>query len=251
MMPVRTTTLDNGLRIVTHEMPHLHTVSVGVWVHAGARNETLEQHGIAHFLEHMAFKGTRRRDARQIAEDIESAGGDINASTGMETTAYFARILKEDVALALDVLSDILLEPKFDPSEIERERQVVIQEIGASLDDPDDLVFDLAQNCAYPDQALGRPILGTIESVSGFSPDTLTGYRDTHYAAPAMVLSACGAVNHDEFVEKADKAFSRFCAKPRKAWDAGTYRGGCCLRVETARAGTCGVGVQGAGLHRR
>lgn len=228
-MTVRTTTLPNGLQVVSHEMPHLHTVSLGVWVHAGARNETPEEHGIAHFLEHMAFKGTNRRNAMQIAEEIESAGGDINAATGMETTAYFARVLKDDAPLALDVLSDILLEPRFEPAEIERERQVVIQEISASLDDPDDLVFDLAQHCAYPEQALGRPILGTVASVSAFSRDTIASYRDTHYAAPSMVLSAAGAISHDDLVREAEDAFGRFSNHPASPWAPGSYHGGCSL----------------------
>lgn len=225
-MTVKITTLENGLRVVSHEMPHLHTVSLGVWVNAGARNETVEEHGVAHFLEHMAFKGTKRRTAIQIAEEIESAGGDINASTSMESTAYFVRVLKDDASLALDVLSDILLEPRFDQVEIERERQVIIQEINASMDDPADLVFDLAQHCAYPDQALGRPILGTIGSVSGFSPETITAYRDQHYAAPDMVLSAAGAISHDALVREAEEAFGRFSARRPVSWEASEYCGG-------------------------
>ena len=225
-MTVRVTTLDNGLRVVSHDMPHLETVSLGVWINAGARNEAPEQHGIAHFLEHMAFKGTNRRSAMQIAEEIESAGGDINAATGMEMTSYFARVLKDDTPLALDVLADILLEPRFDADEIDRERQVVIQEIGASLDDPGDLVFDLAQQCAYPDQALGRPILGTVGSVSSFSPGMISDYRDTHYGAPGMVLSAAGAITHDDLVREAEGAFGRFSDRPCKASEDGAYAGG-------------------------
>ncbi len=225
-MTVQITTLDNGLRVVSHEMPHLETVSLGVWINAGARNEAPEEHGIAHFLEHMAFKGTSRRSAMQIAEEIESAGGDINAATGMEMTSYFARILKDDTPLALDVLADILLDPRFDPDEIERERQVVIQEIGASLDDPGDLVFDLAQQCAYPQQALGRPILGTVGSVSAFSPAMISAYRDSHYGAPAMVLSAAGAVTHDALVREAEAAFGRFSNRPRQTIERGAFSGG-------------------------
>ena len=174
----------------------------------------------------MAFKGTSRRSAIQIAEEIESAGGDINAATGMEMTSYFARVLKDDTALALDVLADILLDPRFDADEIDRERQVVIQEIGASLDDPGDLVFDLAQECAYPDQALGRPILGTVGSVSSFSPGMISEYRDTHYGAPGMVLSAAGAITHDDLVREAGEAFGRFSDRPRQTVEKGAYSGG-------------------------
>jgi len=225
-MPVRTSELDGGLRVVAHGMPHLHTVSLGVWVNAGARNEADDQHGVSHFLEHMAFKGTRRRNARQIAEEIESAGGDINAATGMETTAYFARVLKGDLPIALDILSDILIEPLFDASEMDRERQVICQEIGASLDAPDDLVFDLAQRCAYPGQALGRPILGTMESVSGFTPESIVCYRDAHYGAPSMVLSAAGAVDHDDLVRQVEDAFGRLSTVPSAPSDGGSYCGG-------------------------
>ena len=232
-MTVITTTLENGLRVVSHEMPHLQTVSLGVWINAGARNETPEEHGIAHFLEHMAFKGTRRRSAVQIAEEIETAGGDINAATGMEMTSYFARVLKGDTALALDVLADILLEPKFDPNEIERERQVVIQEIAAAQDDPGDLVFDLAQQCAYPDQALGRPILGTVGSVSAFSPGMITAYRDCHYGAPSMVLSAAGAITHDDLVCQGRDAFARFSARPRKTAAPGSFSSGFACREKS------------------
>lgn len=225
-MSVNVSTLANGLRVVTHEMPQLQTVSLGVWVKAGARHESDAEHGVAHFLEHMAFKGTRRRSARQIAEEIETAGGEINAATSMESTAYYCRVLKDDVALGLDVLSDILLEPRFETTEIERERQVIIQEIGASLDDPGDLVFDQAQACAFPEQALGRPILGTVESVARFSAGDISAYRDSHYVAPGMVLSAAGAIDHETLVRAAGDAFDRFPAgAPRDSAD-GDYRGG-------------------------
>jgi len=225
-MTVRVTQLSSGLRVVTDEMPHVRTVSLGAWVGAGARHETADQHGLSHLLEHMAFKGTRRRTARQIAEEIENAGGDINAATGMETTAYYARVLKDDVALALDVLADIVLEPVFDEAELARERQVVIQEIAAVRDTPDDLVFDLAQEAAFPDQPLGRSILGTAETVSGFSPESIAGYRDTHYGAPSIVISAAGAIDHDRLVELAEKAFAGLRLDRGPGCGPGRYRGG-------------------------
>ncbi len=225
-MSVQETQLDNGLRVVSHEMPHLHTVSLGVWVNAGARCETPDQHGISHLLEHLAFKGTRRRSAQAIAEEIEAAGGDINAATSMENTAYFARVLKDDLALAVDMLADILLEPVFDAGELERERHVIVQEIGAALDAPDDLVFELSQACAFPGQALGRTILGTTESVCGFTPASVFDYRDTHYGGPAMVLSAAGALSHDELVGLARDAFSALVSSSGPQWQPGSYRGG-------------------------
>ena len=153
-MSVEVSRLPTGLTVVTDKMPHLETTSLGVWIASGSRHEAPEEHGISHFLEHMAFKGTGRRSARQIAEEIEAVGGDLNAATGIETTAYYARVLRADVPLALDVLSDILSEPTFDPDELTREKNVIIQEIGATDDTPDDLIFELLQATAFPDQAL-------------------------------------------------------------------------------------------------
>ena len=159
-MTTELTTLANGLRIVTEHMPGLQSASAGVWVMAGGRHERAEQNGIAHFLEHMAFKGTSRRTALQIAEEIEDVGGYINAYTSREMTAYFARVLQSDVALALDVIGDIVLNPAFHKADIETERHVILQEIGQALDTPDDIVFDWLQEVSYPDQPFGRTILG-------------------------------------------------------------------------------------------
>src|SRR5438552_16694229 len=159
-MSVEISRLDNGLHVVTHSMPHLETVALGIWVKAGSRDELPEENGIAHFLEHMAFKGTKRRSAQAIAEEIESAGGELNAATGMETTTYYARVLKNDWALALDILSDIFTNSVLVPQEFEREPYGILQEIAAAHDQPDDLVFDLAQQACYGDHPLGRSILG-------------------------------------------------------------------------------------------
>ena len=167
-MSVELTTLPSGLRVVTDRMGHVETASLGVWVGAGSRHEAHDEHGLSHLLEHMAFKGTRRRSARAIAEEIESAGGDLNAATSVEQTAYYAHVLAADTGLALDILSDILIDSTFDRDELEREKGVILQEIGAVEDTPDDLVFDLFNATAYPDQPLGRAILGTPEGVSRF-----------------------------------------------------------------------------------
>src|SRR5262249_35472186 len=158
-MSVEVTRLSTGLVVVTDAMPHLQTASLGVWVGAGSRNERVDEHGISHLLEHMAFKGTARRTARQIAEEIEAVGGDLNAATSTEPTAYYGRVLRADVPLALDVLSDILTSPSFDPGELGREQNVIVQEIGASEDAPDDLVWDRLQETAYSGQSIGRSIL--------------------------------------------------------------------------------------------
>src|SRR6188508_2193517 len=167
-MSVEVTRLPSGLVVVTDAMPHLETVSLGVWVGAGSRDERSDEHGISHLLEHMAFKGTSRRTARQIAEEIEAVGGDLNAATSAESTAYYARVLKADVPLALDVLADILSEPAFDPEDLAREKNVILQEIGASEDTPDDIIFEHLQATAYPDQPVGRTIMGTRDTVRSF-----------------------------------------------------------------------------------
>ena len=223
---VETARLSNGLRVVTHEMPHLETASLGVWVGAGARHETSEQHGIAHLLEHMAFKGTERRSALQIAEEIESVGGDLNASTSVETTAYYARVLKDDVGLAMDVLADILQNPVFDPRELARERNVIMQEIAAAQDTPDDVVFDMLQEAAFPEQPLGRTVLGTVDSVGGFSADHLVGYRDANYASGSMVVAAAGAVDHNHLVGLVESSLEPSLAQPAIVPQPESYAGG-------------------------
>src|SRR5258707_9575410 len=174
-MSVEVTHLPAGLVVVTDVMPHLQTAALGVWVGSGSRNEQPDEHGISHLLEHMAFKGTSRRTARQIAEEIEAVGGDLNAATGVEATAYYARMLKADVPLALDVLSDILSDPSFDPEELQREQNVIVQEIGASEDTPDDLGFERLQSTAFPAQPIGRSTRGTRETARPFDRKRLAG----------------------------------------------------------------------------
>ena len=197
------TTLENGLTIITDPMPHLETASVGVWVGAGARNETEGTNGIAHMLEHMAFKGTQRRTARGIAEEIERVGGFINAYTGREQTAYYARVLRDDVPLAVDIIADILQNSTFDNEEFEREKGVVIQEIGQAEDTPDDVIFDHLQLQAFPAQPLGRPILGSEERVRGFTRDDLITQVSTFYRATSLLLVSAGAVQHEDMVRLA------------------------------------------------
>lgn len=191
-------------------MAGLESASIGIWVTAGGRHETEAQNGIAHFLEHMAFKGTKRRSALQIAEAIEDVGGYINAYTSREVTAYYARVLKDDVALAFDVISDIVLNPVFDANEIEIERGVILQEIGQALDTPpDDVVFDWLQEVAFPDQPMGRTILGgPADRVRGFSRDDLAGgFVASHYGPERLILSAAGAVDHDQILRLAEATF--------------------------------------------
>jgi len=223
---VRVTTLDNGFRIVTERMLGLKSASLGVWVSAGCRNERLQQNGIAHFLEHMAFKGTKKRNALQIAEAIEDVGGYINAYTSREMTAYYVRVLEDDVPLALDVISDIVLNSVFDPKELEIERGVILQEIGQSLDTPDDIIFDWLQDTAYPDQAMGRAILGSTENVRSFSREDLQNFVTEHYGPEQMVLSAAGSVDHDALVEEARSLFGDLNRTPKFSNEPSKFIGG-------------------------
>lgn len=172
-MSVECTRLPSGLTVVTENMPHLESVALGTWIKSGSRNETPAEHGIAHLLEHMAFKGTHKRGARQIAEEIENVGGELNAATSTETTAYYARVLKDNVPLAVDILADILTDSVFAEDELEREKHVILQEIGAADDTPDDVVFDRFSEQAFKDQTIGRAILGTPETVQSFTSDQI------------------------------------------------------------------------------
>jgi predicted Zn-dependent peptidase len=222
----RETRLANGLVVVTEAMPHVATVALGVWVGAGARDEREDEHGLSHLLEHMAFKGTARRSAQAIAEDIENVGGDINAATSVEYTCYTARVLGEDIGLALDVLGDILTASTFDPAELERERGVILQEIAAVEDTPDDLVGDLFVETAYPGQPLGRPILGRPETVSAFTPDAIRAFVDRHYRPGRMVIAAAGAVEHEAVVDAAHRFFGGMPEGAGPDAPPAAYRGG-------------------------
>ncbi|SDW12192.1 M16 family metallopeptidase [Litoreibacter albidus] len=225
-MTQQLTTLSNGFRIVTEHMPSLESASVGIWVNAGGRHERIEQNGIAHFLEHMAFKGTTRRSALQIAEAIEDVGGYINAYTSREVTAYYARVLKDDVPLAMDVIGDIVRHPVFDPREIEVERGVILQEIGMSLDTPDDVIFDWLQEAAYPGQPIGRTILGPTERVQNFSRADLSGFVAEHYGPQNLILSAAGAVDHDAIVRMAEDMFGDMPSSVSNVADVAKFASG-------------------------
>src|SRR5262244_2118984 len=213
-MAVEITKLETGLTVVTDAMPHLETAALGVWAGVGGRDEKPNEHGISHLLEHMAFKGTTKRTSREIVEEIEAVGGDLNAGTSTETTAYYARVMKNDVPLALDVLSDILTNPSFVPEELEREKNVIVQEIGAAQDTPDDVVFEHLNELCFPDQPMGRSLLGTAKTLKAFNRDMLRGYLSTHYRGPDMVVSAAGAVDHKRVVDEVAKKFASFEASP-------------------------------------
>ncbi len=225
-MSVRLTVLDNGLRIVTDHMDTVQSVSVGAWVNAGARHEHPSINGISHMLEHMAFKGTRRRSARDIATEIEAVGGHVNAYTSREHTAYYAKMLKQDMPLALDIIADILQHSVMDTDELDRERAVILQEIHQSHDTPDDIVFDLFQETAYPDQAVGRPVLGTLDLVRSFSRDTLIDYMTAHYGAPSIIVAAAGNIDHEDFVDRVKAAFGDLPAPKDTITEPALYKGG-------------------------
>jgi predicted Zn-dependent peptidase len=207
-MSVEITRLPSGLIIATDPMPHLMSAALGVWVNCGARHESPAEAGLSHMLEHMAFKGTATRSAKDIATEIEAVGGDINAYTSREQTAFHARVLKDDVPLALDMIADILIHSTFDEGELEREREVIIQEIGQTRDMPDDLIFDYLQEAAYPGQPMGWPIFGSEKTVAGFSRGDLVSFMRKHYRSGSMMLIASGAVEHERLVEAASRLFA-------------------------------------------
>jgi predicted Zn-dependent peptidase len=212
-------------------MPQLESAAVGVWVNCGARHETKSQMGVSHMLEHMAFKGTDRRSASAIAEEIEAVGGYLNAYTSREQTAFHARTLKADVPLAVDILADILTHPTFEQAEIERERQVVLQEIGQARDTPDDIIFDHLQTAVYPDQPMGWPILGEEATVSAFTRSDLNGYMGANYRAGGMTFIASGAVEHSAMVELVARHFGDLQKGEEPKGEAAFYRGSD-IRVE-------------------
>jgi len=225
-MTTQVSTLANGLRVATDQIETVESVSLGIWIDVGTRHEPPELNGVAHFLEHMAFKGTERRSARAIAEEIEAVGGHVNAYTSRESTAYYAKVLKEDVPLALDILGDILQNSTFDPEELDRERTVILQELGQANDTPDDIIFDYFQERAYPDQAMGRPVLGRPEIIRELSREAVVSYLRDHYGARRMVVAAAGNLEHERLLELAAKLLSNFPADRSVATEPAQYSGG-------------------------
>ncbi len=220
------TRLANGLTVATEQMPEIATATLGVWVGTGSRNETAHEHGLSHLIEHMAFKGTARRSARQIAEDIENIGGDINAATSVEYTSYTARVLGENIDVALDVLGDLLINSAFDAAELAREKGVILQEYAAVEDTPDDLVYDAFMETAYAGQPLGRPILGTPDTIRSFDEATIRAFMAREYAPGKMVLAAAGDVNHAQIVDTAERLFGAMPRVDIVEPEAGRYSGG-------------------------
>jgi predicted Zn-dependent peptidase len=252
-MTVECTRLNSGLTVVTETMPHLESVALGVWIKSGSRNETEAEHGIAHLLEHMAFKGTGRRTAREIAEEIENVGGEVNAATSTETTSYYARVLKEDVPLAVDILADILIESAFEEDELQREKQVILQEINAANDTPDDVVFDKFSEVAYRDQTLGRAILGTPQTVVSFTPQQIRGYLSRNYTTDRMFVVAAGAVDHDSFVREVETRFAGLPTAPSEppVIEQARYVGGSVRETRDLMDAQILLGFEGRAYHAR
>lgn len=219
------TRLDNGLLVVSEQMDTVETVAVGVFVGAGARLEDAKNNGISHFLEHMAFKGTQRRSALDIAAEIEGVGGNMNAYTGYESTAYYVKTLKEDMPLSLDMLADILQNPTFPEHEMERERGVILQEINHTLDTPDDYVFELAQQYSWPDNPLGRPIAGTGDTVRALKTSDLRAYMKAQYHAGNMMVAAAGNLVHDDLVHLVKQYFADLPAGEPSRFPVATFTG--------------------------
>jgi len=225
-MVVRIDKLPNGMTVATDSMPDLESAALGVWVKVGSRYENDNEQGISHFLEHMAFKGTKTRSARSIAEEIEAVGGEVNASTSVENTSYYARVLADDVPLAIDILADILQNSVFDSEEMRREKSVILQEIGAAIDTPDDFVFDKFLATAWPGQPVGRPILGAPETVKQFDRSDVASYMERHYGGSSLVFSASGRVDHDEIVKMVAEKFKGVGRTERPLYLPASYQGG-------------------------
>ncbi len=224
--PIQLTRLPSGLTVVTERMDRVETVSIGAYVASGSRNESAEENGVSHFLEHMAFKGTTTRSAAEIAEEVEAVGGHINAYTAREQTAYYVKMLKEDTALGFDILGDILTHSVFEPEELERERGVILQEIGQANDTPDDIIFDHFQTTAYPSQSLGRPVLGSEDGIRNMARSVLTGYMRRNYTNSNVVVAATGKLRHEEILDLVQKHFGDLPGDAPPPSDLSTYTGG-------------------------
>ena len=244
-MQSQLTTLKNGLRIITANFPQLESVSLGLWVKTGSAYETEENNGISHFLEHMSFKGTTTRTALQLSEEIEDVGGQSNAYTAREFTAYYAKMLKHDAELAVDVLADSLKNSTFPEEELIKEQEVVVQEIKQTIDAPDDIIFDYFQETAFPNQALGRSILGTKEKVRSFSKQTLDDYLQSNYGAENMVACAVGNIHHKEFVKMIESRLGDYKTKTNFEPEKQLYKGGFFAEKRPIEQAHVAIGFEG------
>ncbi|MFQ3596507.1 MAG: pitrilysin family protein [Sphingomonadaceae bacterium] len=248
-MTIEVATLANGLRVAGLAMPGLRTAAVSLAAGCGARHEGEAENGLAHLFEHMLFKGTRVRSARAIAEAIEDVGGSLNAWTSRDGTVFHGRVLARDIPLAVDLLADLVSNPRFAEADLALEKEVIRSEIGEAADVPEDLVFDLLQEAAFPDQPLGRPILGTEESLARLDCDSLSHWRTTHYRAPGLALVAAGAVDHAELVALAESALGGLDTTPPPTHRPARWGGGTRAEKRRSEQAHVAIGFAGPGLH--
>lgn len=248
-MDIKLDKLANGLRVITVERPEIETVSLGIWINTGSACENKDINGISHFVEHMVFKGTKSRNALQISEDIENVGGQTNAYTSREFTVFYAKMLKNDVELAIDVLSELVTAPTFDAAEMAKEKEVVVQEIKQTNDDPSDIVFDYFQNTAFADQALGMSILGPAEKVRSFDADKLREYMSHNYAAENIVVAAVGNLKHDNFVKMVEQRMGGLQPHTNFVQDKQLYTGGQFIKTRDIEQAQVLLGFKGVEYH--
>lgn len=242
---VKQTTLENGLRIITVAWPHVKSVKLGIWVNTGSSSESAEDNGITHFLEHMPFNGTQKRSSLQIREDIENTGGELNACTSKDYTCYNAWIIREYLEVAVDILADFIMAPTLAPEEINREKEVVIQEIKRAEDIPPRVLSELSQQAAFPNQALSRSVLGTPENIRAFDRERIVRYRNAHYTADNMVVIAVGQINHDSFVAMVEKRMGTLPRLGNRTAIAQHYVGGCRIKYQDMAQTLLSLGFKG------
>jgi predicted Zn-dependent peptidase len=239
------------LRIAVDKMDSVETVSIGVFVDTGSRNEDKKNNGISHFLEHMAFKGTKTRSAKQIAEQFESIGGRINAYTSRERTVYYVKILRKYSEFAVEFLADILQNSVFDINEVEKERGVILQELAMTNDTPDDIIFDYLQETAYPNQSIGRPIIGSASNIKKFTNNDFFDYIGQQYNYSNIVITASGAINIDELTNYSDKYFNQLGANKIKDPQAAIYQGGEFRKNKKLEQNNLLIGFSGLSYHHQ
>ena len=247
-MTVRFSQLENGFRVVSQAMPHAETSSLGVWIKAGSRQEGPGENGIAHLLEHMAFKGTKNRTALQIVEEIEQVGGDLNASTGLDQTSYYAQVLGSSIDVAVELLADIILNPLHRADDLAQEANVIAQEIMAAREQGEELIFDQMMSRAFPGQAVGRPVMGTLESVRQITSDDLFNFMDKHYRAGQMVLVGAGAVEHQALHDLAQRYFGVVPGGPTPVLVPARYEAGFLVEDRPFEQVHAVVGFEGVGF---
>jgi len=214
------TTLPNGVRVITSRLPWVKSVSLGIWTSVGGRHETVAESGLSHFLEHMVFKGTRRRNARQISQAVESRGGSLNAYTDLEKTVYYVRVPSRSLALGLDVLADMTTAPRLDPADIVKERHVVLEEIAMGRDQADSHVFDMVYEALWRGHPLGRPLIGTEKSLVGVTRESMETFRQNHYTAGGTIFAAAGLLEHEAFVAQVSAYADRLARLPEPGYRA-------------------------------